>query len=93
VAETACLKGRLFYMRRQEVIAELKYIADSPAKKYGGFHENAVGAAKAALKIIDSPAKSTKMTKSEIIPVLKSLDYHDRIDILREFCRMGGCEK
>jgi hypothetical protein len=43
-------------MRRQEIIDGLKYIADSPAKKYGGFHPNAVSVAKAALKIIEAQA-------------------------------------
>ena len=38
-------------------------------------------------------APSTNMTKGEIISVLISLDYNDRIEILREFCRMGGCER
>lgn len=43
-------------MRRQEVIANLKYIASSPGKEHGGFHRNAVRTAKAALKIIEAQA-------------------------------------
>jgi hypothetical protein len=41
-------------MRRKEVIEGLKYIADSPSKEHGGFHENTIAVAKAALKIIEA---------------------------------------
>lgn len=36
-------------MKRDELLAELRYIADSPAKEHGGFDERVVAVAKEAL--------------------------------------------
>ncbi len=39
-------------MTAPDVLAELKYIAESPALKYGGFHEQTVATAKRAIEEI-----------------------------------------
>lgn len=39
-------------MNSEQVISELQYIADSPAQEHGGFHPNAVAAAKAGIEMI-----------------------------------------
>lgn len=39
----------------KDTIEGLKYIADSPPREYGGFHENAVQAAKSALHYLTRP--------------------------------------
>jgi hypothetical protein len=39
-------------MTRAELIANLKYIAASPPRAYGGFHPQTVAVAKAALRAL-----------------------------------------
>jgi hypothetical protein len=46
-------------MRRQEVMNGLKYITESPMLKFGGFHQNTIQLAKAALDIIEAQEAST----------------------------------
>lgn len=53
-------------LSEQEVINQLRYIADSPSQKYGGFHPNAVKAAKDAIAYIAQQKEEFQKQKQEM---------------------------
>jgi hypothetical protein len=71
-----------------EAIDGLQYIADSPPKEYGGFHENAIQTAKDALQSI-AYLKEIAMAANEIMPCVNELVEASR-DVLGMMAREPG---
>jgi hypothetical protein len=43
-------------------------------------------------ELVEEKFTSTNRPRDEIISCLQALPREDRLSILREFCRMGGCK-
>jgi len=61
---TFAMTDKLPSDERVAVIAQLRYIAESPAQEHGGFHEQAIQTAKNALKLLEYESSAVALAKA-----------------------------
>ncbi len=56
--------------QEQDLIERLRYIAESPTREHGGFHENAIQTAKDAIAALAVEREKTKDAQDEALAAI-----------------------
>lgn len=83
LVEIFCWKGIIVFMLEKEVEFLTNYL------EHHGTLDTVI--AWGCIRLFIKKTQNTPTTKDDIISALQGLRSEERLEILREFCRMGGC--